>query len=105
MSTAAQRAHLKRTYLIGFCLAIVLTLIPFAAVGSQALPLAGTFGLVAVCGVIQIFVHLRFFLGLSWRRTPRGRVWVLIFAAVVILIMCGGTLWIMTNLHFRMMPM
>jgi cytochrome o ubiquinol oxidase operon protein cyoD len=96
---------LERTvwpYLIGIVLALTLTAIPFALVAMGTLPRGTTLAVILVAAIIQILVHLRFFLhiGLS---TPRENLIALAFAAVLILIMVGGTLWIMFDLYNRMM--
>jgi cytochrome o ubiquinol oxidase operon protein cyoD len=48
-------------------------------------------------------VHLRFFLHIGVRSTPRENLAAMAFAAVLIVFMVGGTLWIMVDLHYRMM--
>ena len=59
---------------------------------------------IAVTAVLQILVHLKFFLHLSFTDTPRENLLALCFAAVLIFIMVGGSFWIMFDLHHRMMP-
>jgi len=93
-----------RGYLTGFVLAVVLTAIPFAIVAFNLLPVAATVALVAVAAIAQVVVHLRFFLHVDIRRTPRGHLMTLGFAAFLIFIMVGGSLWIMFDLYYRMMP-
>jgi cytochrome o ubiquinol oxidase operon protein cyoD len=92
-----------RPYLIGLALALLLTAIPFALVATHALPRLTTLVVIAIAAVIQVLVHLRFFLHLSLRSTPQENLIALAFAAVLIVLMVGGTLWIMFNLHHRMM--
>ncbi|WP_404402199.1 cytochrome o ubiquinol oxidase subunit IV [Pelagibacterium halotolerans] len=91
-----------RTYLTGFVLALVLTLIPFGLVATRVLPVEQIFAVIAVAAVAQVLVHLRFFLHLDWRTTPKENLLALGFAAVLICIMIGGSLVIMFNLHYRM---
>ena len=92
-----------RPYLIGIAAALVLTAIPFTLVAMGALPKLTTLAIIAVAAVVQIFVHLRFFLGLGFDSTPRDNLVALAFAAILIFIMVGGCLWIMFDLHYRMM--
>ena len=91
-----------RPYLIGIVLAVILTAIPFGLVATGALDRSTTLGIIVAAALIQIVVHLRFFLhiGLS---TPRENLVALAFACVLIFIMVGGTLWIMFDLYNRMM--
>lgn len=93
-----------RTHLTGLALALVLTLIPFGIVylGLMAWPAALV--VIAAAAILQILVHLRFFLHLDLVRTPRENLLALAFAALLIFIMVGGSLWIMFDLHERMMP-
>ena len=59
-----------RTYLIGFALALVLTTIPFGLVYFGTLSASWTIASIAVAAVVQIIVHLRFFLHIDFRHTP-----------------------------------
>jgi cytochrome o ubiquinol oxidase operon protein cyoD len=90
-------------YLIGLGLAVVLTVIPFGLVAVGALPRFTTLIIIAVFAVIQILVHLRFFLHIGFTTTPRENLVALAFAALLICIMLGGSFWIMFDLYRRMM--
>jgi cytochrome o ubiquinol oxidase operon protein cyoD len=92
-----------RPYLIGIVLALVLTAIPFALVATGALPRETTLIVIVTAAVIQILVHLRFFLHIDFASTPRENLIALAFACVLIFIMVGGSLWIMFDLYHRMM--
>jgi cytochrome o ubiquinol oxidase operon protein cyoD len=91
-------------YLVGLGLAVILTAIPFALVATHALPRSATLVVIAVAAGLQILVHLRFFLQIGVRSTPLENLLALAFAAVLIVLMVGGSLWIMVDLHHRMMP-
>ena len=93
--------HSLKNYLIGFVLAVILTAIPFALVAMGVLPRLTMFFVIAVAAVVQVFVHLRYFLNLSFKDTPRENILALAFACVLIFIMVGGTMWIMFNLDYR----
>lgn len=92
-----------RSYLTGFVLALVLTAIPFGLVAADALPRSTALIIIAVAALIQVLVHLRFFLHLNLSTTPRENILAIAFAAVLIFIMVGGSLWIMLDLNERMM--
>jgi cytochrome o ubiquinol oxidase subunit IV len=92
-----------KPYLIGIVLALILTAIPFGIVASWALERQTALIVIAVFAVIQILVHLRFFLHIDFQTTPRENLVALAFAAVLICIMVGGSLWIMFDLYHRMM--
>jgi len=91
-----------RTYLTGFALALVLTAIPFALVALEALPRLPLLIVIAAAAVVQILVHLRYFLHLNLTTTPRENIVAIVFAAILIFIMVGGSLWIMLDLQQRM---
>jgi len=52
----------------------------------------------------QILVHFRYFLHVGLSSSSRENILALAFVAFLIFIMAGGTLWIMLDLHDRMMP-
>ena len=94
--------HGLGSYLVGFVLAVVLTAIPFYLVATHALPPSRIMYVIAVAAVLQILVHLRFFLHLSLTTTPRENLLAIAFTTVLLCIMVGGSLWIMVDLHSRM---
>ena len=101
-SAGASEGSLK-SYLTGFVLALILTAIPFALVMSGALSrstvLFGIFG----AAIVQILVHLHYFLHLDTSSAMRWNVLALLFAVLIIILFVGGTLWIMYHLNYRMM--
>ena len=101
-STGASRGSLK-SYATGFILSIVLTAIPFALVMSGALSrsavLVGIFG----AAIVQILVHLHYFLHLDTSSAARWNVLALVFTVLIMILFVGGTLWIMYHLNHRMM--
>jgi cytochrome o ubiquinol oxidase subunit IV len=91
-----------RSYLTGLALALVLTAIPFALVYSNLLAGTAMLFVIATAAIIQIVIHLKYFLHLNLTDTPRESLLALCFAALLIFIMVGGSLWIMFDLHHRM---
>ena len=94
--------HGLRDYLVGFALAVILTIIPFGVVAAGVLPRGPALAVIALAAIIQLLVHLRYFLHLDLKTTPRENLWSIVFAAVLIFIMLGGSFWIMADLHHRM---
>lgn len=92
-----------RPYLIGWISGLALTFFPFAIVGTQALSRLLTFVVITLCGVAQIAVHLRFFLGLSLKPRSQEYMAALALAAVIVFILIGGTVWIILDLNYRML--
>ena len=91
-----------RPYLIGFALALILTAIPFALVAINPLAKPTTLIIIAVAAAIQVLVHLRYFLHLDLTSTPRENLVAIVFTAILIVLMVGGSFWIMFDLHNRM---
>ena len=102
-TTTSHSGPSLRGYLTGFVLALVLTLIPFGLVAADALPRSTALIVIAIAALLQVLVHLYFFLHLNLSTTPRENILAIAFAAVLIFIMVGGSLWIMLDLNERMM--
>ncbi len=91
-----------RSYLTGLVLALILTAIPFALVTFKMLSLGPTVAVIVIAAIVQVVVHLRYFLHIDFRKTPRDNLLALFFAGFLIFIMVGGSLWIMIDLRYRM---
>lgn len=96
------QTHSAKKLITGFILALVLTLIPFAAVWTMAFPVGVIFAIIALSAVVQVGVHLYYFLGIN-SKAPTEKVLAICFAGILIFLMVGGTLWIMFDLYERMM--
>jgi cytochrome o ubiquinol oxidase subunit IV len=103
MQMPGGRELTHRPYLIGFALAVLLTAIPFGLVAAGVLAPGATLVVIAILAIVQILVHLRYFLHLDLKISPRENLLALAFAAILIFLMVGGSLWIMLDLHTRMM--
>jgi cytochrome o ubiquinol oxidase subunit IV len=101
-SSGASRGSLK-SYLTGFGLALILTAMPFALVMSGVWSAPATLAVIGGAGVVQILVHLHYFLHLDRSSAARWNVLALIFTLLIMILFVGGTLWIMHNLNYRMM--
>ena len=98
---AGQSSH--KSYNIGFVLAAMLTLIPFGLAMYPSLPRTATFLLVLACAVVQILVHMVFFLHLTTAREQRWSLVALVFTVVIIVLLVGLSLWIMYYVHYNML--
>ena len=89
-------------YVLGFILAIGLTVLSFVIVAAGIQPkYAALVGLV-LAAIVQILVHLHYFLHLD--RSPEN-LWNLIaivFTGIILLIFIGGTVWVIFTLNSRM---
>jgi cytochrome o ubiquinol oxidase operon protein cyoD len=91
-----------QSYLVGVVLASALTVIPFGLVAARALPPIQTCAVIAVAAIAQAAVHLRYFLHIDLKPSSQNRLVALVFAAVVLLILIGGTLGIMFGRYYRL---
>ena len=92
-----------RSYLTGFVLSLILTAIPFALVMSAAWSPGATLATIFGAGIVQILVHLHYFLHLDTSSAARWNVLAMIFTLLIMILFVGGTLWIMYTLNYRMM--
>ncbi|RWR00663.1 hypothetical protein ED28_17530 [[Pantoea] beijingensis] len=92
-----------KSYMIGFILSIILTGIPFWMVMDGSASQGAILGTVLVCAVIQVLVHLVYFLHLNTSSEERWNLVAIVFAAIIILIVVVGSIWIMWNLNYNMM--
>ncbi|WP_110674973.1 cytochrome o ubiquinol oxidase subunit IV [Salinicola sp. RZ23] len=101
---AQERASEQRSYLWGFTLALILTLIPFGVAAFAEWRPLHLYLLIGLCAMVQVVVHFRCFLHITLARNKREDLQLILFTALILLIMVGGTLWILFNLYYRMMP-
>ena len=126
-SIAGEAHGSLRGYVIGFVLSLILTAIPFGLVmlyvGSKPIPEVGilvernaqvteyvvdvskaiVLGGIFIAAIIQILVHLHYFLHLDRSSSQRWNLMTFLFTTLVLAIFIGGSLWIMFDLHYRMM--
>ncbi len=93
-----------RHYLTGLGLAVLLTAASFYVVYTNliwapAIPMA-----LVVLAVAQIGIHLVFFLHITTDPDNTNNVLALAFGILIVVLVIGGSLWIMDRLNQRMMP-
>jgi len=96
--------HLSaRKYLVGFTLAVLLTIVSFVLASvhgiARSFALPGLF----VAAILQMLVHLHFFLHLDRSSKQRWNLITLVFTVLLIFIFVGGSIWVMVTLNARMM--
>ncbi|MBI1172894.1 cytochrome o ubiquinol oxidase subunit IV [bacterium] len=105
-SGAAHHDHgTHASYATGFALSVVLTALPFGLVmlGGFASPVVTALTVVGFA-VVQIVVHMVFFLHMTSRAEEGWSMLAMIFTAVIVVIMLSGSLWVMYHLNTNMMP-
>jgi cytochrome o ubiquinol oxidase operon protein cyoD len=70
---------------------------------SEILPHWAVFVGIYGATIFQILVHLHYFLDFDTWSAARWNVTALVFNLLIIILFVGGTLWIMSNLNYRMM--
>ena len=90
--------------MLGFVLSVALTAASFYVVSTDliwgpAIPVA-----LVVLAVAQIGVHLVFFLHITTAPDNTNNVLALAFGVLIVVLIIGGSMWIMDNLNRNMMP-
>jgi cytochrome o ubiquinol oxidase operon protein cyoD len=96
-------AHM-RDYAIGFILSVILTGIPFWLVMARPLETGLTIAIVTLCAVVQVVVHMVYFLHMTPKAEDGWSMTSLLFTLIVVVIMLSGSLWVMYHLNTNMMP-
>jgi len=83
---------------------VLLTVIPFGLVMGTSCRWPASFRFIMGLGLVQIIVHLVFFLHMN---TSSGQFWnnaAFVFALIIRWDLVVGSLWIMYHLNMNMMP-
>ncbi len=95
----------RRGYLTGFALSVVLTALPFGLVMAGTLTGAGAVLAILASALVQIIVHMVFFLHMNTKVESGWSMLALIFTAILVFITLSGSIWVMYHLNANMMPM
>ena len=91
------------SYATGFVLAVILTVASFGLVMSHAMSPSATGGAIALLAVVQIVVHLIYFLHMNGSSEQRWNVMAFTFTVLSVLVLVGGTMFIMHDTSINMM--
>jgi len=92
-------------YLTGFGLSVILTAIPFWLVMSGVISdKAVVIGLIAAFAVVQIVVHMIFFLHLNAKIEQGWTLLATLFTLILVVITLSGSLWVMYHMNHNMHP-
>ena len=92
-------------YLMGFCLSVVLTIVPFWLVLGDVLVNKGlTIFVIIAFGTIQMLVHMIYFLHLNTKSEDGWIIISFVFTVMLVVIAIAGSIWIMFHLDRNMMP-
>lgn len=85
-----------KSYLIGFTLSIVLTIIPLAIVLYDLVKGSAATVLLLGAAVLQFVVQLFYFMHLKEEKKPRWNLMVLLLGLFILVTIVAGSIWIMT---------
>lgn len=101
-TTSFGKGKLK-TYILGFILSAVLTLIPFILVMTSAMAKPTIVLLIVLFAGLQVLVHLSCFLQMKFSFTQSWDSLALIYTLLLLAILVVGSIWIMYHLRINMM--
>ena len=110
--TVAGESHASvKSYLVGFVLSVILTAIPFGLVmdkGHYGFGVDTVLAAILVLAVVQVFVHVVYFLHMDRSAEQRWNVLAFSFTVMILAIVVAGSIWIMhnatTNMAHEMVP-
>jgi cytochrome o ubiquinol oxidase subunit IV len=100
--------HAKlRVYVSGFLISVACTLVAYifidaATTTTEEYSRGVLVGIILLLAIAQLFVQLYCFLHLGKEPKPRWNLVTFSFAAILILVIVVGSLWIMNNLNYNM---
>ncbi|KEA64649.1 Cytochrome O ubiquinol oxidase subunit IV [Marinobacterium lacunae] len=92
-----------KSYLIGFVLSVILTVVPFGMVMVGGFDPKLIFWSISLLAVVQIIVHLKYFLHLDFSVEGRPNTFTFLFTGLVIVMVVGLSLWIIYASNDMMM--
>ncbi|HKR81912.1 MAG TPA: cytochrome o ubiquinol oxidase subunit IV [Candidatus Saccharimonadales bacterium] len=92
------------SYITGFVFSVILTLVAYYAVTQHAFSRNILIMYIIGLALIQFAVQLLYFLHLGEETRPRFKLLLFGFMLSVVLILVGGSLWIMNSMNYRMLP-
>ena len=92
-------------YVIGFALAIVLTIASFWVTRTNFIYGPALAVALLVLAVAQMGVHLVFFLHITTDPDNTNNVLALAFGALIVCLVVFGSIWVMIHMNQNMMPM
>lgn len=93
-----------RSYVIGYILSLYLTFTAYLYVTNHLSTKWTLIVLISFLAFAQFIIQLLFFMHLGRENSPRVRLLVLGLMIGVVFILVAGSIWIMSNLNYRMTP-
>lgn len=92
-----------KSYIVGFVLSVILTAIPFWAIMTGQFDKATSIWLVVAMAIVQVVVHLKYFLHLNFSNEGRANTFAFLFTALIIVMVVGLSIWIIYASNAMMM--
>lgn len=93
-----------KSYVTGFALALILTVVPFWLVMTGAAPASTLMPVIFAIGVVQVLVHLVFFLHINTSADDRWNLVALLLTTLIVAIVVIGSIWVIYQSNLNMMP-
>jgi cytochrome o ubiquinol oxidase operon protein cyoD len=88
----------------GLILSIVLTLIAYFSAQDTTYHKAAYSGFVLGVGILQALLQLFLFMHVGIETKPHWNLIMFLFMVLVTIVIVGGSIWIMNNLDYNVMP-
>ncbi|WP_027416289.1 cytochrome o ubiquinol oxidase subunit IV [Aneurinibacillus terranovensis] len=85
-----------KSYVIGFILSIILTIIPMVLVFNHMMSMGPLVVVIVAMAVLQFLVQLFFFMHIRESEKPGYNVMALVLGIIFVITIVGGSAWIMT---------
>ncbi len=89
--------------IIGFVCSLALLIAAYRIVSHHHVSGDALLCTIASLGIFQVLLQLIFFLHLGLETKPHWHIITFLFTVLVVLIIFGGTVWIMHNLDYNLM--
>jgi cytochrome o ubiquinol oxidase operon protein cyoD len=93
-----------KAYVTGYILSLYLTITAYILVYNHIFSRHALIFAAIGLALTQFLVQLLFFLHLGTETKPRWKLMVFAFMIMIVAILVFGSLWIMSNLNYRMTP-
>ena len=93
-----------KSYVLGFFLSLLLTLSAYFVVANHLFSRSVLVSIIVGLGLMQALVQLVLFLHLGQETKPHWNMLVFLFMLLIVVILVFGSLWIMAQLNYRVMP-
>ncbi|ANF17180.1 hypothetical protein XW81_02135 [Buchnera aphidicola (Schlechtendalia chinensis)] len=85
-----------------FLTLIILTILPFFLVIKQIFFKELTYFLVTLCLMIQVLIHIKYFLHLNFSKKYKWNIISIVFTFLISIIIFFGSYWVMKNLNHNL---